>query len=151
MRVKSMSKLQAGNELDTIIATKVMGWRRLSWHDYHATLGIRDARTTTLTYGWHTATGEMVDNRAEDCDDYYCPEAAWSPSTNIAAAWQVVEKLGNWHGFDFRLWLEYDANGQWQAGWFENGYDGLESRCSAMAGTAPLAVCRAALKAIDGS
>ena len=69
-------------------------------------------------------------------------------STKIQDAWEVVEKLGNWHGFDFILWLEPESNGQWHAGWFEQSHEGPESRASEVAATAPLAICLAALKAV---
>lgn len=54
---------------------------------------------------------------------------AWSPTTSIADAWQLVDAL--WAKHEWRLWLEPSWQGQWsglcyhkgtfiaQSGWFE--------------------------------
>lgn len=67
----------------------------------------------------------------------------WSPSTDIAAAWEVVEKIGlfsdeAYDGIGFTLW--HDANG-----WFVGTPD---FRTGVQAPTAPLAICLAALEAL---
>lgn len=66
-------------------------------------------------------------------------------STDIAEAMALVEELGRWHGFEFIMWLEED--GQWHAGWFENDYEGPESRVTARSKVLPEAICLAYLKA----
>lgn len=62
---------------------------------------------------------------------------SWSPSTNIAHAWEVVEKLPEY------LELEQLATGgderEWRAHFSSHTGRGA---------TAPLAICRAALKAV---
>lgn len=60
----------------------------------------------------------------------------WSPSTDITAAWQVVEKLKGSRGF--ALYSSVPA------GWMAN-FDGM---AVASADTAPLSICRAALLAV---
>lgn len=76
----------AGPRLDAWVAEYVMGWVRepgdvFSWAE-------RDSGVAT---GWY------ID---EDPDYYACGEncRSWRPSTNIAAAWEVVEKLENHDG-----------------------------------------------------
>lgn len=135
-----MSELQAGRALDALIAEKVMDEPEY-WSVHFSGSHYGDFKTRAEA---ETCAKQIQgDYKAHVQTFFDCPRY----STSIAAAWQVVEKLGNWHGFDFCLWLKSDANGQWHAGWFENGYDGLKSRCSAMAEAAPLAICLAALKA----
>jgi hypothetical protein len=64
-------------------------------------------------------------------------------STDIASAWEVVEKLQA---------LEYTfINLLWDGqGWdIEMGQDGHDISCDTYADTFPLAICLAALKAVD--
>lgn len=66
-------------------------------------------------------------------DAYYGPQHRYS--TDIAAAWEVVEKLAKplkvvWTG---KVWV----------------CEVFGEPCSQEAGTAPLAICRAALKVMD--
>lgn len=76
---------------------------------------------------------------------------SFSPSTSIADAWLVVEKIKemNPHFVHTRFslqWLEETAErpAQWAVGWME--YEDLV--VSAREATAPLAICLAALKAV---
>jgi hypothetical protein len=83
---------------------------------------------------------------------YDAPYATWSPSTSIADAWEVVEKIpGRYWEFvrlkfddGFVKWIVRDANDDGQGG----GDDGQGGDIEAGAPTAPLAICRAALKAV---
>lgn len=122
--------MKAGRELDALVAEKVMG--------------------CIISFkGWRYGRC--------GCDDTKGPSHMWTPdhetyewpapySTDIAAAWEVVEKMGNWHGFDFAIWKK--EVGEWRAGWFEDGWEGLEGRADATAESAPHAICLAALKAV---
>ncbi len=72
-------------------------------------------------------------------------------STDIAAAWTVVEKVGFlWHGFKFLVccYQEHDMRLVWEAGWYEWGNEGPEGRATAVADTPAIAICRAALAAL---
>lgn len=145
-----MSDLPAGRKLDALIAEKVMGLEKVAPHRQGF-----DGRS-----GWHDDYGfgdGYVRNPPKWPQEPRFPEdynfqRVPPYSTDIAAAWDVVEKLGNWHGFDFLVWRTAEASqyheGDWQAGWYEAGFDGPESRASAYAKTAPIAICRAALKAV---
>lgn len=135
---------QAGREMDARVAEKVMGWKRVRWCDWQT-----DTRTS-FTYSWHDAvTGKMTE-LAEDCDDYYNPKGSWSPSTDIEAAWEVVTALERKSLFLTlsRNQIPNDANGQ-QSKWDVLLWDnGKQVAHNATADTAPLAICKAALKAV---
>lgn len=108
--------MEAGQELDALVAEKIMGWRYLN--------------QPSTGYPW------------------YPPEEGWSKahpprySTDIAAAWKVMEKMcdmGNQNctlqfegklNPDYAWTFSHDENADWWAS----------------AGTAPLAICLAALK-----
>ena len=66
-------------------------------------------------------------------------------STTISAAWLVVEKMGEWHGFEFVIRRCRYEKTLWEAGWFDEGWEGYESIVSDFAETPALAICRAAL------
>lgn len=71
-------ELKAGPELDARIATEVMGWR-------------------DVTMGW---VGGETDGRK-----WESLKSTWHPSTNIADAWRVVEKIAG----DFSLFRGCDG------------------------------------------
>ena len=133
--------MKAGRELDALIAEKVMGWRRMSWKDYHAYMNFMGTdEREEFTYAWHDADGNMTEFHANDKLYYDDPTPPWAPSEEIADAWLVVEQLGK--SFDVsrcRKFQEIEA-WFWEAS-FHNGPD-------AQADTAPLAICLAALKAV---
>lgn len=66
-------------------------------------------------------------------------------STDIAAAWEVVEKLKS-SSFYIEFYIEFYIN-RWQCHFCHETNGGVNCRRS-YAPTAPLAICRAALKAI---
>lgn len=120
MTNEEIDKLEAGRELDALIAEKVMGWTPHCQNPAHY---VEVANSTSEM----SVIQEVV--------------AYWRPSTDIAAAWQVVEKLR-------------------AAGWFYSLSDAVEipeyivmfyqpdsPDAQAMDESAPLAICRAALKA----
>ena len=113
--------MKAGRELDAKMAADVMGWKRGS------SFGIGDDDRWWLYIGngkWEQKGG-----------------TGFYPSTRMADAWLVVEKLGK--NFDVsrcRVFQEIEA-WFWEAS-FHNGPD-------AQADTAPLAICLAALKAVE--
>ena len=124
-------------ELDALVAEKVMGF--------------------TVRDGW------IFEWRPSPCPDkmpgclvLHSKEYPVLPrpySTDIAEAWQVVNKFGNWHGFDFLIIMEAPAKWNKQdprlkAGWFELGYDGYEDRAIGRADTVGKAICLAALNAV---
>ena len=101
-------ELEAGYELDALVAEKVMGLVKGS-------------------FGWINS-------------DTAIPIALPLYSTDIAAAWEVVERFKDW---DWKLY----SHGEGES--FVIYKDG--THYEATAPTAPLAICRAALKAVTGS
>lgn len=128
--------MNAGPELDAMIAEQVMGWKRMRWCDW---CGFQRDSRISLTYAWHDASGKMG-ARAEESDDYYGPELAWSPSTNIAAALEVVSHVRGIRVERNVAWwfqLNQHSDGSWEC-----QID--ESKASAY--TAQLAICLAIIK-----
>ena len=114
-----MSDLKPGRELDGLVAEKVMGWRR------------PDADRTFQP--WHT--GEHVGEHSP----YGLPVSLPHFSLDIGAAFKVIEHL-----VSSRLNVGFtlgSRNGTWAIG--------IGHRCSAVAETAPHAICLAALKMVD--
>lgn len=121
-----MIDLPAGRELDALIAEKVMGWAPV--HD-------------GLNFRW--ADGGDYEKRHR----YVCD---WSPSTDIAAAWQVVERMDS---LGWYLTIDRLSSGErvrfWRCEWMR--YTEENEKCGDCwedADTAPLAICRAALEAV---
>lgn len=79
--------MEAGRELDALIAEKVMGWR--IFEKYADWIGIPIGREPypALVWNYSNPPGWLL--WSQDKKD----AKIWSPSTDIAAAWQVVERL----------------------------------------------------------
>lgn len=132
--------MKPGRDLDELIAEKVMGWKRISYEQlYPSQVGRKE-----FSMYWYDSNNKET-RLAEDCNDYYQPEEAWSPSTDIASAWQVIERIKSTAGDRVTFRLEY-IDSVWSYG-YENLntdiFDCIE------ADTAPLAICLLALKALD--
>ena len=120
----------ASQTLDALVAEKVMGW---TWYKPPAHLHL-------LSY-W-TDGVERQDAQSVTLP-HECTKGTWSPSSSIAAAWEVVEKFSDpEHGSFVDLWRRSD-------GWHCEIRSDTGNGFSAESGlTAPLAICLAALKAI---
>jgi len=66
-------------KLDALVAEKVMGWVLVNYHDPDAKPDYEDAANND---GW------VWDGRGGDAEAHQ-----WHPSTDIAEAWEVVEKM----------------------------------------------------------
>lgn len=142
--------MKPGRELDALVAEKVMGWRAHS-PGYPSLVDINGVPT-----GW-LASGQG--SQGDDPD--------FRPSTDIAAAWEVVEKISQLFKDKMIKWsdsllMEELCNGiriqkvddYWKAG-LTSGEDSLHgeehpfmANRSAVGETAPHAICLAALKAV---
>lgn len=117
-------------ELDALVAEKVMGLPVLGEHH-----GEGD-------YVFQNGVGDLVGYQSVP---HY--------STSIAAAMEIVSKMGRWHGFDFvamfieDLW-DKSKPPSWEAGWYEQSHDGYEARTAANSDVLAKAICLAALKAV---
>jgi len=124
--------MQAGRELDALVAEKVFGWKRAVVESHGAVNNL-----------WVDADGKPARN------GYYgasCVSDEYNAfSTRIEAAWTVVEKLRADKETDFDLYAPAWAGtanmmgGNWKA--MIDGYAGVSA-------TAPLAICLAALAAV---
>ena len=127
--------MKPGRELDALIAEKVMGWTDVHLHDGTA----KDTKLTTLFYG------EWVGRpRGEGALRRVLPY-----STDIAAAWEVVEKMRASYSFQLqvpRLPLAGDVF-DWSAVFFVRRTP-EEWGAFHSASTAPHAICLAALRAV---
>jgi hypothetical protein len=132
--------MNARRELDALVAEKVMGWA-------NSTVG-------GILHVWTTTEKDGL---------LFChhPIDQWSPSTDIAAAWEVVEKLKDANldagCFDFDLlyqrqegageeggpcWREIPEGKRWFCQFGDSDW------ACAHTPTAPLSICLAALKAV---
>lgn len=136
-----MTDLPAGPELDHLIAEKVMGWTR----DYSAFSGQMQKINRLFNlpdfFWWKTGPDDLQFRTVSN----------WSPSTNIAHAWEVVKKMGS-----LCLYApgeKPDDREEVTIGWravFKIDPSGEESGWSwEEAETAPLAICRAALALVE--
>ena len=132
--------LVAGPELDRQIAERVMN---LTFREAPRAFG----HPWPKENDWVT----MCDNGLEVChrSDGRTICKLWSPSTSIADAWEVVNRL------PYAFWIRQEDKrastceeyaGLWTA---FLGYVGAALHVHAMATTAPLAICLAALKACE--
>lgn len=108
-------ELVAGRELDALVAEKVMGWTRCDHRDLEDGLW------------WCRGDGAHI------------WPADWTPSTDIAAAWQVVERLVALTNWEVQVFAKRHARYVVHASPF----------VVTEADTAPLAICRAALAALS--
>jgi hypothetical protein len=142
-----IDELQAGPELDRLVAEEVMGWTIYDdGGEPHRWLGGDGLLTGWALDEWSDGYfDEYSPHYAGDAPALFTPHGVFRPSVDIAAAWLVFERMtelifcssvgnnGNKHAahIDCRFWNEADGR-----------------RGISIARTAPLAICRAALKAI---
>jgi len=120
--------LPAGRELDALVAERVMGWLDVGKQ--------RDSvHTEFVNFGVDPATVE--ERRAKK---YAARQVVPHYSSDIAAAFQVVEKMAEKGDLIFLQTHRGDA--ERYAATFVEPF-------TAYAPTAPLAICRAALKAVS--
>lgn len=118
--------MNPGRELDALVAERVMGLE--PWPEQDPRWGVKAFKAKFVPYG----------QEPKPCE-------APSYSTDIAAAWEVVEKFQACARFE-RVF----ENGKQTGWWCElagNGDDFQSS--SAVAETLPLSICLAALKATN--
>ena len=116
MDIDSMS---SGRSMDALIAEKIMGLEKIE-----PVFGSPE----TDWNGWKNAKGDVLSHL-----DHY--------STDIAAAWQVVQRFEN------RILMSQENNGWWVE-ILDNDGNFIEGAYSEYGDSTPsLAICRAALKA----
>ena len=128
----NIDEMPAGNELDRLVAEKVMKWRReRNWK----------------RRGWWSAKDPLRAERGNGPHNYLVHHSEdWHPSADIVAAWEVIEKMienKKWEHFSLVRW--YDRGQFW---WVSGATDDDEPTHSVDSETPMLAICRAALKAV---
>lgn len=140
MTPEEMDNMPAGREMDALVAEKVMGWK---WFIGVANLGAGPKyRYLDEPNVWNPPRVEW-DGKTEMAARGLYDDESHLPcySTAISHAWQVVEKL---LADDIQLNLAHDGD-TWTVG--EKYWNG-EWDNPAYGETAPLAIARAALKAV---
>jgi len=135
MTREEILQLQPGPLADRLVAERVMGWRlRKRMPDVEAYEWVsRDGRATG--YFWYPPDSENYS------PDEFCP------STDIAAAWQVLEALRR-SGGRYRIWSPCAGDDEWEVELFPGNSD---EAIIVRAPTLPLAICRAALLVAIGN
>lgn len=129
-----IDSLPAGRKLNGLVAEKVMEWRT-DYDSYHDWQEMDEACLADVRF---TRPGSMFtgEQSIADISDY---------STDIAAAWLVVEAMLQHNG---RMGIITGIDG-YRVSFFDIQWHGRPySVGEAIAETAPLAICRAALKAV---
>jgi hypothetical protein len=126
--------MEAGEEMDTLIAEKVMGWHIETENSYKRWVDINNR----FCCGFPSYDG------LEDDEDFHTLK--WHPSGSILWAWDVVEK-SNSFSINNCISQEEGVDGvrRWTAEVF------FEKWGLGEAETAPLAICRAALCSVMGN
>lgn len=134
--------MDAGRELDELIADKVMGLEYRAWKAYCA------------PEGWYPKGAPPCNDRDSDDDaidaDGYEGELPWY-STDIAAAWLVMENLKLLQYDVLVRWSEEPQNGRNYHRWLCWIATDAKTGYGADADSPSLAICLAALKAVGHS
>jgi len=126
MSTPDYDTMPAGPEMDRLVAEKVMGWRLPDQDDSE--------------YRWLDDHGNPTDYAVESSYNW----SVWSPSRNIAHAWEVVERL-KMRSADQDLHIEHHKDSGWGVSSCDPG-SGFEDWTYAP--TPMLAICRSALKSV---
>jgi hypothetical protein len=138
MTYEDILKMEAGREMDALIAEKVMGQTDFS----HVGFFWSEGTTEDGKDGWdgfQCPRCNAADRDTGKCCKHY--------STDIKAAWEVVEKITskcNIFSFD----LTKDDNGKYSAG-FERKMEDYHPQWTGFCDSAPLTICRAALLVVS--
>ena len=137
LTAEQIDTVPAGREMDALVAERVMGWKNLHWVEG----GKKD--NASWPTGWY---GDGPENEVYLYKNY---------STDIAAAWEVVKNLIE-RKYEWQMEMERygervifechicdTQHGGWsgESQWYERLSD-------AKGDSAPLAICRAALRSV---
>lgn len=133
--------MKAGPELDALVAEKVMGLVPCE----HWTI-LHHGGLSGAAYWLQSGSCPTHGGHPEEPQSCYPREQCCQYSTNIQAAWQVLESLKDWR---FSLHGPCDEVPQWCATFTNYGYRSFQDlQVEERADTAPLAICLAALKVV---
>lgn len=138
----SIDEIPAGREMDALVAERVMGFRREvdDTFDYN---GVRHGNEVLVPQGETLdSLRDMLPRKGEIPFGYFVTARY---SADIAAAWLAVESLNERRIGVYRLWQV--MRNVWVCELMVDGGNIVKAHASA----APLAICRAALKAVGVS
>lgn len=151
----NIDEMQAGRELDALVAEKVMKWR---WdNDWDCLIPPEQkAKPSEMWTDWQPG---LTEDWREPVKENHVPGVRYNGdsskiilphySTNIAAAWEVVEKLQVTHYVNVNIHTPF-FDGELHWCYFElHKHTDTHPLWSASGNTTPLAICRAALKAVE--
>ena len=126
----NIDEMQAGREMDALVAEKVMGWNQVYY---------RDGRLLGLPPEAMVMWGENI-------TPHLLPVLSYS--ADIEAAWDITTRMND---AVFLLERSLTANDSWRAR-FGRHEDGrlIGTMTRGTASTPALAICRAALKLMEG-
>jgi len=143
-------ELQAGRELDALVAERIFGWMRVQppKHDFDGPLPGQGEVLASPTAVPMIESGEYAwPPKGIIPFTFFLPSQGWS--TDISAAWQVIERMAA-RGLWLTLLTPYDATDGYHATFTPHGRpQWCDAVARAQAATAPLAICRAALRAVE--
>lgn len=128
--------MKPGRELDMLVAERIMGCKVLRATDTGLSQDEYERRRR-----WDGGRCGCPGTPHNDSDDEGCYEWLREYSTDIAAAWTVIEKLKNENNYVEVISIVGDK--RWICRWRVNG-----AIYGAGAETAPHAICLAALRAV---
>lgn len=123
---QNVSQLSAGRELDALVAERVMGWylKGRRWID-----------PERREFAGFTTEPQYDPNSDRD-------HPLWEPSSDMASAWEVVEKMRP----DWRFLFQETPGRRWRAVFSSHSERDLAKMEDA--DSAPEAICKAALQAV---
>lgn len=123
-----IDEIQVGKDLDELVAEKAMGWR------------------LNESGSWYDGDKPMHYSNYPPPPAYaMCSNKYFKPSTDIAAAWEVIKKMGE---LGYTCHIEWKGSDRVYAGTAEVDFvKGIYTVGHAV-GDASEAICRAALKAL---
>ena len=137
---EQIDSMPAGCEMDALVADRVMQWQHIDWWMGSLLAKGWDGFWDGEWVRWITIPESDADDRAEP----------WSPSTDIMAAWQVIEKMRE--GYSISI---HTIGSIWQCTLEIKDHKtrfpvevAHAGDAFADADTAPLAICRATLMAV---
>ena len=136
--------MKADRELDARIAEDVMGW--IPWLEKrgeytHVVWQKDEMEPYRRSRNWESQVERYTKTTWSEIDPMeHVVYEFFKPSTQIADAWLVVEKLGGVVGID--RFPKYDDPDEW---YWDVGFN----KGTAQADTAPLAICLAALAVVE--
>jgi hypothetical protein len=141
LTVEDIDSMEAGAQMDALAAEFIMGWER---HSEHLWWDVENSQ-------WWSHDAVEVTSAEVDSPNgpvAYSFIASFNPSTGIFDAWEVVEHLRA-QDWEMTLTVNHYLSAPWDCRLFlmlPTNPDAPMARTIAHGATAPLAICRAALK-----